>query len=116
MNLTVVSMLLGKAQRAGEYNDVTMMLWVQRTYHCVQHKLMCDAHAAEALPFSARPRGSSSRYGCSLAHRHCLMLCASYHDANTLYKSIKSKALHPKRTCKTWMPNATCNVELQAHT
>ena len=35
MNLTVVSMLLGKAQRAGEYNDVTMMLWVQRTYHCV---------------------------------------------------------------------------------
>ena len=38
MNLTVVSMLLGKAQRAGEYNDVTIMIWVLCTYHCVQHK------------------------------------------------------------------------------
>ena len=68
MNLTVVSMLLGKAHLAGECTDVTMMIWVQRTYHCVQHKLMCNAHAAEARPFSARPRGSSSRYGCMVSH------------------------------------------------
>ena len=77
MNLTVVSMLLGKAHLAGEYNDVSVNNWVQRTCHYMQHKLMRNAHAAEARPFSARPRGSSSRYGCSLAHRHCLMLCAS---------------------------------------
>ena len=51
MNLTVVSMLLGKAQRAGEYNDVTIMIWVLCTYHCVQHKSMCNAQAAEAHPF-----------------------------------------------------------------
>ena len=100
MNLTVVSMLLGKAQRAGEYNDVTMMLWVQRTYHCVQHKSMRSAHAAEALPFPL-DRAAARADMVAVLHTDIVRCCAQANMMLTRYTSqLRAKLCIPKELAR----------------